>query len=248
MSINKANKKLPSYLDFIYGDLYKNPSACKKADSFWNCHLRTLFQYNTLVRALLKEIKLNNQVIQFGITFGNQIEETALTIGVNSQYDIIDICGSEINRVNQKYKRSFPKMLLHHQDARTVKSEYLYDVAICFMVLSQIPPASKRSMINNALKMVKPGGKVIFIDWHKPLYYHPLRYVVRMYNRLNHPFAERLWDRDINSYADTELRSMFSWRKTTYFGRMFQKCVAIRKEDPSKSLPPAFDDTPVEFI
>ena len=57
-----------------------------------------------------------------------------------------------------------------------------------------------------------------------------------MYNRLNHPFVERLWDRDISSYAETDLRSQFSWRKTTYFGRMFQKCVATRKADPLKSL------------
>jgi hypothetical protein len=84
--------------------------------------------------------------------------------------------------------------------------------------------------------LVKKGGKVVFIDWHNPLFYHPLRYLVRMYNRLNHPFVERLWDRDISSYAETNLRSQFYWRKTTYFGRMFQKCVATRKDDPLKSL------------
>ena len=236
MNINKSQKKLPSYLDFIYGNLYKDHEKCKKHDSLWFCNLRTFFQYGNLVRALNKELKLNNKVIQLGITFGSQIEETALTIGPNSQYDIIDICNSEIERINKKYSRSFQNLNLYAQDARTVSSKQLYDAVICFMLLSQAPAASKRKLINNALKMAKVGGKVVFIDWHTPLYYHPLRYVVRMYNRLKHPFVERLWDRDINSYVDPETRSLFSWRKTTYFGRMFQKCVAIRKEDPIKTI------------
>ena len=64
-----------------------------------------------------------------------------------------------------------------------------------------------------------------------------------MYNRLNHPFVERLWDRDISSYAETSLRSQFSWRKSTYFGRMFQKCVATRKDDPVKIIEQQTEDS-----
>ena len=87
---------------------------------------------------------------------------------------------------------------------RSVTATHTYDAVICFMLLSQVPSASKRKIINNALRLVKKGGKVIFIDWHTPLFYHPLRYIVRMYNRLNHPFVERLWDRDISSYAEKQ--------------------------------------------
>lgn len=236
MNINKKNKKLPPYLDFIYGDIYNNPEKCKKENNLFACNLRTFFQYGTLVRSLNKELKLRDNVLQLGITFGNQIEETALTVGAYTQYDILDVCYNEIKRARKTYSSSFKGVNFYQQDVRTVKSKYLYDAVVCFMLLSQMPSASKRKLINNALNMVKKGGKVIFVDWHNPLYYHPLRYVVRMYNRLNHPFVERLWDRDISSYVDPEIRSQYSWRKTTYFGRMFQKCVAVRKEDPVKSL------------
>lgn len=236
MNINKQVQKLPAYLDFIYGHIYKNPQRCKNEDKLYSCNLRTFFQYRTLINSLNKELKINSKVAQFGISFGNQIEETALTIGASSRYDIIDICQNEINRVSERYSKIFEGIRFHNQDVRTPISSHDYDAVICFMLLSQVPSASKRKIIDNALNMVKEGGKVIFIDWHTPLFYHPLRYVVRMYNRLNHPFVERLWDRDISSYANTDIRSKFSWRKTTYFGRMFQKCVAIRKENPAKSL------------
>lgn len=236
MNINKTIQKLPPYLDFIYGHIYNDPKRCKAEDSIPACNLRTFFQYRTLINSLNKELKMNQDVMQFGISFGNQIEETALTIGSFSQYDILDICKNEIERAGEKYSKAYGGIKFYNQDVRGVNSGHAYDAVVCFMLLSQVPSPSKRKIINNALKLVKKGGKVIFIDWHNPLFYHPLRYVVRMYNRLNHPFVERLWDRDISSYAETDLRSQFSWRKTTYFGRMFQKCVATRKDDPLKSL------------
>lgn len=236
MNINKNLQKLPPYLDFIYGHIYNNPDVCKKEDMLSACNIRYLFQYGTLVRALNKELKMNNNVIQLGISFGNQIEETAMNIGSLSQYDIADICQNELDRASKKYSKEFKGIRFYHQDVRDISSSQEYDIAICFMLLSQVPSASKRKIVNKALQLVKKGGKVVFIDWHTPLFYHPLRYLVRMYNRLKHPFVERLWDRDISSYAETEIRSRFSWRKTTYFGCMFQKCVATRKEDPIKSI------------
>ena len=236
MNIDQQNQKLPSYLDFIYGHIYNNPNVCKKEDSGFACNKRTLFQYETLVLALTKEIKMNSNILQLGISFGKQIKETAMTVGSLSQYDIVDICENEIKRASAKYSGEFPKIRFLHEDARSFKANMLYDTVICFMLLSQMPSPSKRKIINNALEHVGKGGEVIFIDWHTPLFYHPLRYLVRMYNRLKHPFVERLWDRDISSYAETSLRSQFSWRKTTYFGRMFQKCVATRKDDPLNTL------------
>ncbi|MBR2923122.1 MAG: class I SAM-dependent methyltransferase [Alphaproteobacteria bacterium] len=232
MNINKTTQKLPAYLDFIYGHIYNDMKQCEKEDKIIACNLRTFFQYRLLINSLNKELKMNQDVMQFGISFGNQIEETALTIGSFSRYDILDICNNEIDRAKEKYSKIYTSITFHNQDVRSVTATHTYDAVICFMLLSQVPSASKRKIINNALKLVKKGGKVIFIDWHTPLFYHPLRYIVRMYNRLNHPFVERLWDRDISSYAETDLRSRFSWRKTTYFGRMFQKCVATRKDDP----------------
>lgn len=236
MNINKTSQKLPPYLDFIYGHIYNDPKRCEKEDTIPACNLRTLFQYRTLINSLNRELKMNSNILQLGISFGNQIEETAMTIGAFSQYDILDICNNEIERASAKYSKAYGGIKFHNQDARVINASHSYDAVICFMLLSQVPSLTKRKIINNALGLVKKGGKVIFIDWHNPLFYHPLRYVVRMYNRLNHPFVERLWDRDISSYAETNIRSQFSWRKTTYFGRMFQKCVATRKDDPIKII------------
>lgn len=233
MIITKAAKpKLPAYLDFIYGDIYNDKDRCSALDSNFRCGLRTFFQYKKLVNAAVRELQMNQSVLQIGVVFGNEIDETAMAIGAYGQYDIVDINPLQVERINEKYWKIYPGMKVFCQDATKLKPKGQYDAVLCFMLLSEVPSATKVKIVNNALKSVKPGGKAIFIDWHQPLYYHPLRYVVRMYNRLYHPFVERLWDRDINTFADPEIKTLFIWRKSTYFGRMFQKLVAERKENP----------------
>ena len=177
-----------------------------------------------------KDLKINQSVLQLGVTFGSQIDEAAMAIGAYGQYDIIDINQHQISRITEKYWKVYSSLKIFKQDATQLKLMGNYDAVICFMLLSEVPSATKVKIVNNALKMVKPGGKVIFLDWHKPLWYHPLRYIVRMYNRLYHPFVERLWDRDIETYASPDIRGKFIWRKNTYFGRMFHKTIATRKD------------------
>ena len=65
--------------------------------------------------------------------------------------------------------------------------------------------------------------RVVFVDYGKPSILHPLAYVVRMFNRLYQPFAEKLWDREIASYADKDLD--FNWKKQKFLGRLYrQRC------------------------
>ena len=116
------------------------------------------------------------------------------------------------------------------QDAADFEVSTPYDVVLCFLLLHELPSATKSKVINNALKAVKPGGSVVFVDYHNPSYWHPLRYIVRMYNRWRNPFVEKLWDRGIETYAKN--KTDFIWRKSLYFGGMFQRLVATRKTSP----------------
>ena len=54
-----------------------------------------------------------------------------------------------------------------------------------------------------------------------------LRFLIKPFNRLYQPFAESMWEKSIDSYAND--RDHFIWRKKTYFGKMYQKVVAIRQ-------------------
>lgn len=124
----------------------------------------------------------------------------------------------------------FPQLSFEKADATRYKSDEKYDAVICYNLLHELPPISKTRAVNNALNLIKTRGKVIFIEYNDPGKWNPLRYFLKMFNRLYQPFAEKIWERDIATYAEN--RSRFFWRKTLYYKGMYQKVVAIKKALP----------------
>lgn len=224
------NKKiaLPKYLTAIYGKIYENPKVSKFLDNARLLKILTLGNSSRLTDALLKELHLNQKILQIGVTFGDQIEQTADRIGHRGKYDLIDISETQLRQAEEKYKYLYSNMRFLHKDGREPIDEK-YDVVIVYMLLHELPILSKIKVVNAALNATNENGKVVFVDYYNPVKWHPLRYVVRMFNRLYQPFAEKLWDREIHTFADK--KTNFFWRKKTYFGDMYQKAVASRKDD-----------------
>lgn len=223
---NPKTKGQPLYLKDIYGWLYNNKKISEFMDKPWVSKVLSLGNNEKLIQSALREISVNDTVLQLGATFGTQIDRTLKKIGHYGRYDILDICDTQIERCEKKYG--------HHRQVNIIKrnaNEDIvrkdYDVILCFMLLHEVPTVQKGKIINAALNNVKDGGKVVFIDYHNPVKYHPLRYLVRMFNRLYQPFAEKLWDREIYSFVEN--KSGFMWRRVLYFGEMYQKIVADKK-------------------
>lgn len=225
--MSKDIKSLPKYISLVYGDIYNDIERCNSLDTRLSSNLRTFFQYGKLVSSTLHGIKQNSSVLQLGQVFGYEIDEVAQRVGAYGKYDVIDVNPFQVARNQEKYGHIYPCLNIYKQDAATLDIDSEYDSVICFMLLQEVPSTTKSKIINNALRAVKPGGQVIFVDYHNPQVFHPLRYWVRMYNRLYHPFAEKLWDKGIETYASK--RTGFTWRKSTYFGGMFQRLVATKK-------------------
>lgn len=219
--------ELPKYVRAIYGKIYENDKVSNFLDNARLLKFLTLGNSSKLIDAALKEIKLSQKVLQIGATFGDQIEQTADRIGHYGKYDLIDVSKRQLERAEEKYKYLYPNMRFMLHDGSEPTGEK-YDIVLVYMLLHELPILTKIKVVNNALNSVNENGKVVFIDYYNPNKWHPLRYVVRMFNRLYQPFAEKLWDREIHTFADK--KNNFFWRKKTYFGNMYQKVVASKKE------------------
>jgi hypothetical protein len=66
----------------------------------------------------------------------------------------------------------------------------------------------------------------VFVDYHLPSPFHPLKGPRGVVFDCLKPFAKALWRHEISSFASTP--EGFHWRKETYFGGLFQKVVAER--------------------
>ncbi len=68
---------------------------------------------------------------------------------------------------------------------------------------------------------------MIFVDYAQPKRFHPLKYPLKMFNRLYEPFAESLWYNEIEDFAPKTDKLI--WAKKTFFGDMYQCVVAQRR-------------------
>ena len=222
----KNSMQTPPYLKNIYGWLYKKSKYYDLLDNACLLNILTLGAHHILTKELTKEIYPHSKVLQIGATHGSQIQKTylALESEQNASYTIVDILPNIIEKKQKKH-------LNHHinwikKDATKPFKEN-YDTIICYMLLHELPPRTRAKILNNLINTLSPNGKIIFIDYHLPSPYNPLKYLIRAINRLYQPFAETLWKSSIKSL--TPEAEKCTWSKQTYFGGMYQKVVATKK-------------------
>ena len=89
------------------------------------------------------------------------------------------------------------------------------------------PADVRRKTISEALRVTKPGGKLIFVDYHKPAAANPFRYIMVPILTTLEPFAMDVWRGEIVDWLPTEIK-VSKVEKQTYFGGLYQKVVITR--------------------
>ena len=96
-----------------------------------------------------------------------------------------------------------------------------------FFLLHEQPLAVRGRTLAEAVRVAKPGGKIVLVDYHRPHRWHPLRPAMRAVLRRLEPFALDLWDAELEQYLPEDV-TLAGVRKQTYFGGLYQKVVLTR--------------------
>ncbi len=217
---------VPDYLRETYTWAYLNPktvpwlsSAPVVAAILWGNASR-------LIRRTVEEIEPGSHVLQAAAVYGRFSTKLAHAVGENGQLDVIDIAPIQVETA-QKRVEGMTQAKVMLGDASIVRSTP-YDTVVCFFLLHEVPEAMKSKIVSALLASTKPGGKVVFVDYHKPVPLHPLKPVMSKIFDWLEPFAKGLWHKEIKEYAPDN--SNIIWRKETLFGGMYQKVVAERRK------------------
>jgi len=215
---------LPAYLEDIYAWAYLNPRNLALLDRPWVVSAILWGNYQRLLRATLAELRRGQRVLQPACVYGDFSSRVAGFLGPHGRLDITDVAPLQIANCRRKIK-PYP-----HATARVCDAADLgggeYDAVSCFFLLHELPDAYKRRVVDALLASVRPGGKVIFVDYHRPHGAHPLKPAMRLVFATLEPFAKALWHGEIRDYASHPDR--FSWSKQTIFGGLYQRTVARR--------------------
>jgi ubiquinone/menaquinone biosynthesis C-methylase UbiE len=217
--------EIPDYLQDTYYWAYINPRNVRLLDR--EIVVRTILwqQHNRLQRLAFAEIEPGQWVMQPASVYGSFGPNLARHVGSQGRVDIVDVARVQVESATRKLA-PYPWARAHHANCLDF-DRGPYDVVVCYFLLHEVPDEVKREVVNHLLGQVVPGGKVVFVDYAKPKWWHPLKLITSIVFDTLEPFAKGLWRREIRAFADDAER--FEWRRETIFGDLFQKVVATRK-------------------
>jgi ubiquinone/menaquinone biosynthesis C-methylase UbiE len=101
-----------------------------------------------------------------------------------------------------------------------------YDRALVFFLLHEQPREWRERTPSEVLRVLKPGGKVIIVDYARPRWWHPLRYLFPVLLGKLEPFALDLWREEITNWLPGSYAR--GAHERVFFGGLYQ-LVVIRR-------------------
>jgi len=214
---------IPDYLRDVYTWAYLDPQACRWLDRQWVVNAILWGNAGRLVMNTIAEVAPGSRVLQLAAVYGNFSRRLAQRVGPRGRLVVCDIAPVQVALTRRKLE-GFGSAEVRLADA-TNPVDGIFDAVVCFFLLHEVPEDTKRRIVRAALQRVARGGKAIFVDYHRPRAWHPLRPVMRLVFRKLEPFADAMWTRSVESYAAAEA-GRYAWRRRTLFGGLYQVVVA----------------------
>ncbi len=227
-----ASVPLPAYLQQTYWWAYLHPAAVRIFERQWLVNLILWGNFAQLRDLALDEIghSIPGSVLQVACVYGNFTERLVQRLEPTGRLDVVDVAQVQLENLKEKLGDS-ARVGLHHQDSTDLRfADASYDCVILFFLLHEQPEDVRALTIAQALRVVKPGGKVVFVDYHRPNWLNPFRYVMTAILKTLEPFAMDLWRKEISDWLPDRGRSL-KIEKETFFGGLYQKVVVTRPEE-----------------
>lgn len=227
---------IPHYLQQTYWWAYIHPKGVRFFERQWLVNLILWGNFSRLRDVALAEIgqQISGNNLQVACVYGDFTACVTDRLTEGAHLDVMDVAPVQLENLRRKLNahrnQNQPSITLHHQDSTQMKfKDDTYDNVIVFFLLHEQPDDVRKKTVQEAIRVVKPGGKVIFVDYHKPSWFNPFRYVMLPILHFLEPFALDLWKKEIISWVPKNLFRCDSpgnrCHKETFFGGLYQKVV-----------------------
>lgn len=220
---------MPAYLEQTYWWAYTHPRAVRVFERQWLVNLILWGNYTRLRDTAFADLpqSLGGRLLQVACVYGDFTCRLADRLAPGGRIDVVDVAPVQLDNLRRKLGAN-PQVRVLQQDSSALSlADASYDQVLVFFLLHEQPEHVRRGTIADALRVVKPGGKVIFVDYHRPRRSSPFRYLMVPILRGLEPFAMDLWDHEISDWLPAgHVPARID--KQTYFGGLYQKVVVTR--------------------
>jgi ubiquinone/menaquinone biosynthesis C-methylase UbiE len=216
---------IPDYLRDVYSWAYLTPWLTRILDRQVVVQAILWGNAQRLIEDVLAEVEPGERIFQPAAVYGSFSRQLAEQIGREGRLEVRDIAPLQVALTRQKLKGLSQVRVACGNAANPERREF--DAVACFFLLHEVPDDVKVQIVQAMLRLVRPGGKAIFVDYHRPYRWHPLKPVMQRVFAWLEPFALTMWSREIEELAGTNATA-FRWSKRTRFLGLYQTVIAER--------------------
>jgi ubiquinone/menaquinone biosynthesis C-methylase UbiE len=224
---SKVAPPIPDYLQDTYWWAYLHPKSFMFFEHEWVVNLILWGNMNKLTQAVIDEMDLqpNSRLLQVACVYGDFSNKLATHLGqTRSRLDLVDVAPIQLRNVEKKLSRQ-DNVSFHHQDSSSLAfPSASFDETVVFFLLHEQPEDVRRKTVSEAIRVTRPGGRIIFVDYHGPRKSNPMRYVMKPILATLEPFALDLWREELPAYMPEDIKAE-QIRSEFYFGGLYQKVV-----------------------
>jgi len=221
--------KAPHYLTAHYWWAYVHPKAVWLFERQWLVNLILWGNYARLRSAAMTELGdvLPGAALQVACDDGDLTNTLFRRVAAGGgRLDIVDVLPMQRENLRSKLPCGAPVRLLAMDSANLNLPDASYDQALLFFLLHEQPKLYRERTLSEVFRVVRPGGKIVIVDYALPRWWHPLRYLWRPLLAALEPFALDLWRHEIAHWLPAAARA--GGHKQSFFGGLYQKIVIKR--------------------
>jgi ubiquinone/menaquinone biosynthesis C-methylase UbiE len=218
--------RIPAYLEKTYWWAYVHPNAVRIFERQWLVNAILWGNFRRLRDAALDELghEIHGRTLQIACVYGDFSPKLATRLAPGATLDVVDVLPIQLTNLHKKMALDPRVTPLLGDSADMNIADASYDQTILFFLLHEQPEAVRQRTLSEAVRVTRPGGRIVIVDYHLPKRFHPLRYLFRPVLHVLEPFALDLWNHELTNWLPATIRPE-QIQKDTSFGGLYQKLV-----------------------
>jgi len=225
-TVMSNSNEVPLYLSETYWWAYVHPGAIRLFERQWLVNLILWGNFGPLRDGALAALGLEQpgRTLQVACVYGNLTAKMVERAAPGSSLDVVDVLPLQLANLARKLPADSGVNLIRCDSAAMEFESGSYDRALLFFLLHEQPEDVRKATIAQTLRVVKPGGRVVIVDYHRPSRLNPLYAPMTAILHTLEPFALDLWRREITDWFPADV-AVASIQKTTSFGGLYQMLI-----------------------